>query len=80
MPPTSSEAAATSSASEGEYVQLKLELSQVTAATDTKRLQSRKLISERDGIREDTEKITEEAEGQQVCVFVRVCASVSCII
>lgn len=54
-------------APEDEYVRLKLELAQVTAATDTKRLQSRTLISERDGLREDAEKITAETEGQQVC-------------
>jgi hypothetical protein len=58
--------ATTLSAFEDEYVRLKLELAQVTAATDTKRLQSRTLISERDGGREDTEKIKAETEVQQV--------------
>ena len=65
----SASAATATSASEDEYVHLKLELAQVTAATDTKRLQSRTLISERDGLREDTEKIKADTEGQKVCSF-----------
>jgi hypothetical protein len=66
----SASVATATSASEDEYVRLKLELAQVTAATDTKRLQSRTLISERDGRREDTEKITADTEGQKVCFFL----------
>ncbi len=70
-PVAAASAATALSASEDEYyVRLKLELAQVTASTDTKRLQSRTLISERDGRREDAEKIKAETEVQQVCVSV----------
>lgn len=54
------------SASEDEYVRLKLELAQARAATDTARLQARQLISKRDGLREDVVKNRAEVEEQQL--------------
>lgn len=54
------------SASEDEYVRLKLELAQARAATDTARLKARQLISKRDLIREDGSKNRAEAEEQRL--------------
>mmetsp|Transcript_41150 Transcript_41150/g.87689 ORF Transcript_41150/g.87689 Transcript_41150/m.87689 type:complete len:98 (-) Transcript_41150:354-647(-) len=54
------------SASEDEYVRLKLELASARAATDTARLRARQLISSRDGLREDASKNRAEAEEQQL--------------
>mmetsp|Transcript_16176 Transcript_16176/g.30514 ORF Transcript_16176/g.30514 Transcript_16176/m.30514 type:complete len:98 (-) Transcript_16176:3362-3655(-) len=54
------------SASEDEYVRLKLELASARAATDTARLRARQLISKRDGLREDVSKNRAEAEEQRL--------------
>ncbi|KAL9191223.1 hypothetical protein ACHAXT_000929 [Thalassiosira profunda] len=53
------------SASEDEYVRLKLELAQARAATDTARLHARELIGKRDGLREDAANNRAEAKQQQ---------------
>lgn len=62
---TSQAPSTTASATEDEYVRLKLELAAKRASVDTVRLQARQLISKRDGLREEVAKNKAESEEQQ---------------
>lgn len=65
-PPDQRHRGSSASASEEEYIRLKIELAQTRAKTDTDRLHARQLISKRNEIREAAAKSKAESEEQSL--------------